>query len=293
MAPVAPAPVSTNPQGVASVAPQAAPTPTALPQGQAPVASPASVQSPNFNVSQTLGDIANYYNIPRQAAITTAQGQTQGNISQQQFDAQKAQNEIKIQNQQNSLDPSKYQFVKNPDGSVSILNSVGDKVDIGTYSALTGDNPADALQKAGATDVASEKFIAAYNNLQGYIQAKIAAQNGDSQAQATVQQYEDANKGLANIQLGQLQSAFMQQYGQYFGQPQGNQNALAQAGVNPTISSLNNPAALSAYENPTYTNLPGGQGAATGAYNPSSQSGITGSGTSIASELAQLQAQAQ
>jgi len=242
-----PAPTTINPQGVASVAPNAAPVPTQLPAAPQVAATPAPVQQPNFNVSQTLGNIADYYNIPRQAAITTAAGQTQGNISQAQFEAQKAQNEIKIQNQQNSLDPSKYQFTKNADGSVSILNSVGDKVDIGTYSSLTGDNPATALQKAGATDQASQKFIAAYNNLQTYIQDKIAAQNGDEQATIALGEYYKQNPGLENIQLGQLQSAFMQQYGQYFGQPQGNQDALSQAGANPTLTSANSPISSSPY----------------------------------------------
>lgn len=288
MQPTSPVATTTNLQGAASVAPNTAPTASQLPAAPQVAATPAPVAQPNFNVSQTLGNIADYYNIPRQAAITTAAGQTQGNIAQQQFEAQKAQNQIKIQNQQNSLDPSKYQFSKNPDGSVSILNSVGDKVDIGTYSALTGDNPATALQKAGATDKASQKFIAAYNNLQTYIQNKIAAQNGDVQAQASVDDFYKQNPGLKNIQLGQLQSAFMQQYGQYFGQPQGNQDALGQSGVNPTISSQNNPLTQSAYQNPNY--------AANFQANPNQPQGTgygnTGSGGSVAAELAQLQSQA-
>lgn len=236
-----------SPQGVASQVPVQAPTPPVLPQAQAPVGTPPPVATPNFNTSQQLQNIAAYYNIPRQTAAITGAGQAQGQVAGQQFEAQKAQNEIKIQNQQDSLDPSKYQFTKNADGSVTILNSVGDKVDIGTYAALTGANPAQALQSAGATDQASEKFIAAYNNLQTYIQAKIAAQNGDETAQAQIKDFDSQNPGLGNMELGQLQSAFMQQYGQYFGQPQGDQNALAQSGVNPTITSANNPKSTSAY----------------------------------------------
>lgn len=293
---VSPQPVTTSPQGAASVTPNATPVAPQLPQAPAIAATPAPVATPNFNTSAQLGNIAAYYNIPRQTAAISGAGQAQGQVAQQQFEANKAQNEIKIQNQQNSLDPSKYQFTKNSDGSVSILNSVGDKVDIGTYAALTGENPVTALTQAGATDQADQKFIAAYNNLQGYVQAKIAATNGDAQAQAQVKQYEVANPGLQNLELGQLQTAFMNQYGQYFGQPQqGAGGGNLAAGVTSTLSSLNNPSATSAYENPTYTNLPGGSSAAAAPYTPSpvaSYGSNASSSSSLANELSQLQAQA-
>lgn len=252
-----PQPTTTNPQGVASVTPNATPAPPVLPQAPTPVATPAPVAQPNFNTSQAIGQIADYYSIPRQTAAIAGAGQAQGQVAQQQFEAQKAQNQIKIQNAQNQLDPTKYQFTKNSDGSVDILNSVGDKVDIGTYASLTGDNPATALQKAGATDQTSQKFIAAYTNLQDYIQNKIAAQNGDLTAQARIRDYESTpdNAGLKNLELGQLQTAFMQKYGQYFGQPQGNQSALSQAGVSDTLTSANNPKSTSAY----YGNFPSPQ----------------------------------
>lgn len=246
---VQPLQTTASPQGAASVAPIQAPTPTQLPAAPQVAATPAPVATPNFNTSGALGDIANYYNIPRQTAAIAGAGQAQGAVAQSEFEAQKAQNTIKIQNQQNSLNPSTYQFTKNSDGSVSILNSVGDKVDIGTYAALTGDNPATALQKAGATDQASQKFIAAYNNLQSYAQTQIAAQNGDEQAQAELGDYYKANPGLQGMELGQLQTSFMQQYGNYFGMPTGNQNALQQANVTPTITSANNPQTISGYEN--------------------------------------------
>jgi hypothetical protein len=268
---VAPQPITTNPQGVASITPNAQPVAPQLSQAQAQQPIQAAPSAPNLSAgtSQQLQNIAAYYNIPRQTAAIAGAGQAQGAVAQTNFEAQKAQNEIKIQNQQNMLDPTKYQFTKNADGSVTILNSVGDKVDIGQYAALTGDNPAEALQKAGATDQASQNFIAAYNNLQTYIQDKTAAANGDVQAQAAVNDFYKQNPGLQNLELGQLQTAFMQQYGQYFGQPQGNQNALAQAGqqpaglqvqgtkqpaaaVNPTLTSQNNPVTSSAYENPNY-----------------------------------------
>jgi len=253
-APVSPVPTTVSPQGATSVAPNATPIAPQLPQAQAPVGTPPPVATPNFNTSQALQDIGNYYQIPRTAIQTTNAGQTAGNIASAQFEQQKAENAITIQNQQNSLDPSKYQFTKNADGSVDIINSVGDKVDIGTYASLTGANPATALQSAGATDKASQDFILAYNNLQDYVQTRISAQNGDQQAQAKLADYFDQNPGLQNVDLGKLQTAFMQEYGQYFGQPQGNQNALSQAGINPTLSSANNPASTSAYENQNLLN---------------------------------------
>lgn len=279
---VAPAPTTVSPQGAASVAPNATPVAPQLPAAPQIAASPAPVATPNFNTSGQLQNIAAYYNIPRQTAAVAGAGQAQGQVAQQQFEASKAQNEIKIQNQQNSLDPTKYQFSKNPDGSVTILNSVGDKVDIGTYSSLTGDNPATALQKAGATDQASQKFIAAYNNLQTYVQDKIAAQNGDIQAQAAVNDFYKSNPGLQNLELGQLQSSFMQQYGSYFGQPQqpSQYNQLGSTpNVNSTLTSQNNPVSGSAYENPNY------QTAFTA--NPYQQQA-----GGVASELSQLQQQA-
>ena len=250
--PVVPQANNTTPAGVAAVAPIASPTPTAQPAMPTAPAAVAQPSTPNFtgNLSSQLGNIASYYNIPRQTALTVGQGQAQGNIAQQQFEQQKYQNQIKITNAKNSLDPYKYTFQKNADGSVTILNSVGDKVDIGTYTALTGDNPATALQKAGATDEASTKFMEAYNNLQNYIQAKIAASNGDATAQAEISDYNKANPGLANMELGQLQGAFMEQYGSYFGMPSGQDTAaLSSKGVTPTLTSVNNPQSTSAYEN--------------------------------------------
>lgn len=234
-------PPTVNPQGVASVAPTPTATPTALPQAQAPVASPAPIQAPNFNVSQTLGNIADYYNIPRQTANAVNAGQTQANVDQSQFEAQKYQNSIQIQNQQDSLDPSKYTIGKNPDGSIKIVNGAGQDVSIGQYAALTGADPAKTLASVGVTDKAGVQFQEAYSNLQDYIQNKIAAQNGDQTAAAKVKQYVAANTGLGNLQLGQLQQLFMQQYGSYFGEPssQGGKTPLAQSRVSDTIQSQN------------------------------------------------------
>lgn len=246
--PIAPQAVASSPQGVGSVAPIAAPTPPALPTGQAPVGTPPPVAAPNLGMSQQLQNIAAYYQIPRDTARIASAGQAQGAVAQSQFEAQKYQNELNIEHEKDQLDPSKYQLTKNADGSVTAINSMGQKVDIGTYAALTGQNPAEALQKAGATDEASQKFITAYNNLQTYVQDQIAAKNGDEQAKIAVNEFQKANPGLQNLELGQLQSAFMQQYGSYFGAPSANnQNALQQQGVNPTITSRNNPGVSSPY----------------------------------------------
>lgn len=280
-APIQPQATTVSPQGVAAQVPVQAPAPPGLPQAQTPVATPGQVATPNFNTSQTLNDIAQYYNIPRQTAAIAGAGQAMGSVAQTNFDAQKAQNEIKIQNQQNSLDPSKYQFVKNKDGSVTILNSVGDTVNIGQYAALTGANPAEALQNAGATDQASEKFVTAYNNLQTYVQDKISAQNGDVQAQAAVNDFYKANPGLQNVELGQLQTAFMNQYGSYFGQPTSNTGQLGSVGANPTLSSVNNPVTGSAYENPNYQTE----------FQNNQYQQAAGGPTSLASELSSLQTQ--
>lgn len=277
-----PQPTTTSPQGVASVTPNAAPVAPTLPASPQIAATPAPVATPDFNTSQALSDIGNYYQIPRQTAATAGAGQAQGAVAQQQFEAQKYQNQIKIQNQKDSLDPSKYQFSKNSDGSVSILNSTGDKVDIGTYSALTGGNPAEALQKAGATDKASEQFIQAYNNFQTFAQAKIASANGDEQATVQLGEFYKNNPGLQNLELGQIQSAFMKQYGQYFGQPQGDQQASAQAGANPTIASRNSYTASSPYYASQAYNLTGetnpyaAQTLGANGGNPSSVSSILG-----------------
>lgn len=235
MNPVAPAPTTVSPQGVASTAPVAAPTPTALPQAPTPVSTPAPVATPSFDTSGIMQNIANYYQIPRQTAAIAGIGQAQGAVAAQQDAADKAGRSAG----NNQLDPSSYKISKNPDGSIKIINSLGQQVDIGTYASLTGADPAKTLSSAGVTDKGQVKFIEAYNNLQDYIQNKIAAQNGDKTAATKVQQYVAANTGLQNIQLGQLQKAFMAQYGQYFGQPQGDQRTLAKDRISDTIQSQN------------------------------------------------------
>lgn len=250
MNPIAPAPVNQTPQGVSSVAPVAAPTPSALPQAPVPGAAPAPVAQPQLDTQGAMSAIANYYQIPRQTAEVVKQGQVQANAAQSQVDTTNFQAKVKQQQLQDSLDPSKYKIIKDPNkGGITIVNSLGDKIDIGTYTNLTGANPADVLKNSTNPD--DIKFVQAYNNLQDFTQNKIAAQNGDVQAQAKLADYYKANPGLQNIELGQLSQAFMGQYGSYFGMPS-NADTLSQAGVGPTLSSTNNPSTLSPYQNQAF-----------------------------------------
>lgn len=258
MNPIAPAPVNTNAQGVGSVAPVGAPTPTALPTAPAQINVPAPTVVSRPDISGQLSAISNFYKIPAQTAQLTSEAQSRADVAQGQFEAQKYNRQIDIQNQKDMLDPSKYLITKDPKtGGINITNIMGDKVDLGTYSNLTGANPADVLKNS--TDPNDIKFVQAYNNFQNYAQAKIAATNGDLQAQATVKQFNDRNSGLQNVDLGQLKDAFMQQYGTYFGAPQDNGSALTDLGVNPTLTQANNPKALSAYYG-GYPSIPPGGG---------------------------------
>ena len=248
---IAPQPMSTNPQGVASITPLQAPVAPALQQSAAPALStPPSNPNLQPSTSAQLSNIANYYAIPRDTAKIASAGQAQGAVAQSQFEAQKYQGQLNIEHMKQQLDPSTYSFNHNADGTLTIKNSLGQTVDLATYFNLAGSkqyaSPAEVLAKHGATDQSSQQFISAYNNLQSYVQAQIAAKNGDQQAKITVGEFQAKNPGLANLDLGQLQSAFMQQYGQYFG-AQSSGNALQQKGVNPTIASQNSPIASSPY----------------------------------------------
>lgn len=234
MQPIAPQPVNTNAQGVGSVAPVAPPTPTATPAAPAPQAAPAAAPPQSLN-SGTMDALANYYQIPRDTAQVVNAGQVAANGAAQQVQAASAGASAAAAHAKAALDPSSYTFAHNRDGSLTIFNSAGDKVDIGTYASLTGANPADVLSKEGATDQGSQKFVQAYNNLQTYVQNKIGAQNGDQKAQAAVDQFTKANPGLEKLQLGQLQESFMQEYGSYFGQQQ-NASKYNQLGNAPNVS---------------------------------------------------------
>jgi len=282
--PIAAAPVNTSNLGVATPTAQPAPTPTLIPAAQAPAPAPTPASVGTQQPPGILNNIAALYKIPGQTAQIVNQGQSAGNVAGTQFAAQKGQNEINIQNMQNQLNPDEYTIAKDPkSGGITIINSLGDQVSLATYANLTGSNPAEVLQEHGATDASDVKFMTAYNNLQSYAQAQVAAQNGDAQAQATVKQFQDANPGLKGLELGQLSAAFMAQYGSYFGAPTnaaGGDSLGGLSGVNNTLSQVNNPQALSAYENPTYANLPGGSGATVGTYTPAPTASATGVNTS-------------
>lgn len=112
---LSPQATTTNPQGVASITPLQAPTAPALPQSAAP-ALPTPPTNPNLGASTSaqMGNIANYYQIPRQTAAIAGAGQAMGNVAQSQFEAQKYQGELNVEHMKQQLDPSTYNFQHNP-----------------------------------------------------------------------------------------------------------------------------------------------------------------------------------
>jgi hypothetical protein len=255
--PVVPMANQVNPQGVSTPPVTTAPTPSALPTAPqiTPLSTTPAPQQTNLLPSQ-LENIANYYSIPRQTAAMVNAAQAQGANAQQATKYSTAQAGYTADMAQKQLDPSTYTVTNNPNpsnapgGGLNIVNSLGEPVSLATYVNLTGANPAEVLAKSNSPQ--DQQFVADYTNLQNYIQTKQAADNGSVQAQAELGDYYDANPGLQNVELGQLSSAFMQSYGQYFGQPQGNANALQQAIGSNNIQSVANPVTTSAYENPNY-----------------------------------------
>lgn len=249
--PVQPQAITTNPQGSASVAPLQAPTPSQLPIGQVqtPSINYGAIPQATNNVPSALSAIADYYKIPRQTADIVNTGQVAANTASAQFEAQKYQNTLAIQHEKDQLDPSTYKQEKNADGSVVMINSLGDKVDVGTYNALTGQQDPTAVLK-NSTNPKDVAFVSAYNNLQDYINTRMAAQNGDFTARAKLQGYFDNNTGLENLNLGDLTQRFMAKYGTYMGASGSNdQSALSNAGVNDTVQGANNLAMVSPYIN--------------------------------------------
>lgn len=255
--PVVPMANQVNPQGVSTPPVTTAPTPSALPTAPqiTPLSTTPAPQQTNLLPSQ-LENIANYYSIPRQTAAMVNAAQAQGANAQQATKYSTAQAGYTADMAQKQLDPSAYTITNNPNpsntpgGGLTFTNSLGQQVSLATYVNLTGANPAEVLAKSNSPQ--DQQFVADYTNLQNYIQTKQAADNGSVQAQAELGDYYDANPGLQNVELGQLSSAFMQSYGQYFGQPQGNANALQQAIGSNNIQSVANPVTTSAYENPNY-----------------------------------------
>ena len=212
--PVTPVTNQVNPQGVATPPVVTAPTPSALPVAPTPVATPSVTSIPQQTnyLPQQLNNIADYYSIPRQTAAITNAAQAQGANAQQATKYSTAQAGYTADMAQKQLTASNYTITKNSDGSVKIINPLGQQVSLATYNNLTGQsNPVAAL--ASATDPASVKAYQAYTNLQNYIQAKTAAAAGDETAQAEVNDFNKQNPGLENIELGQLGNAFMSVYG--------------------------------------------------------------------------------
>jgi|ERR1700743_2966547 len=280
--PVAPAPTQTTPQGVASVAPNTTPTPSALPQPTAVGAPMAPPQNPTFDPTQALNDIADYYKIPREAALTAGQTQAQGTQAGQQYARTEAQTGLQVQNLQNSLDPSKYtvtQDAKSPYG-ISITGPLGQQVNFADYINLTGQNPATVL--ANSTNPQAQQFVTAYNNLENFMQTTLQASGGSEQAKIALGDYYKANPGLENMTPQQVSNAFMSQYGEFFGQPQTNQPGSTQ-GVTPTFQSAQNPTNSSPYYELQAYGLP-----TTGTPQSAALLGSNG----LESQLAQLQQQA-
>lgn len=251
---IQPAANTTTPQGVAQPTAVGAPVPTQLPSAPPVAATPAPVATPNFDTAGAISAIGDYYNIPRQTAAITGAGQAQGQVAQQQFEQQKAMNSIQISKLQDQLNPQTYKITQSddaksntPGAGLTITNALGQSVSLAQYVNLTGEDPTSVLSKSNNPN--DQAFVAASQNLQNYIQTKIAAQNGSQLAQAQLNDYYEQNPGLQNLELGQLSQAFMNKYGSYYGQPSTSGAQLPQ-GVNPTIQSANNPVTQSGYENP-------------------------------------------
>jgi hypothetical protein len=283
--PVTPQPTTVSPQGVAAVAPNAPPRTSAIPAPPAIGAPMAPPQNPNYNPSAAMADIADYYNIPRQAALSAGQTQAQGTQSQQQYERGEAQNQLKIQNAQNSLDSSKYTVTQNANSpyGIQIVGPLGNTVSFQDYINLTGSNPAQVL--ASSTNKQAQQFVTAYNNLENFMQTTLQASSGSQSAKIALGDYYSANPGLENMSPQQVTSAFMSQYGEFFGQPQTAQPGSTQ-GVTPTFQSKQSVVNQSPYEELSAYGL-------SGAGNPVSQQLLGGSGNPLASLQQQLAAQQQ
>lgn len=249
--PVQPAPTVTNQNGVQSVAPVPAPTMPNLPAPKAVSPVNTAVQNPSYNPSAALGDIANYYKVPQDAALATAAAKAKATQGGQQFSQQQFEAGVNVENLRDQLNPSKYTVKEDPKSQygVSITNSLGQPVSLSTYVNLTGQNPAQVLQNSA--DPEAQKFVTAYTNFENLMKTKIAADGGDKQAQIALGDWYAQNPGLQNMTLQQVTNAFMSQYGQFFGQPQTAQPGSTN-GVTPTFTSQNNPVNASPYYELSY-----------------------------------------
>jgi hypothetical protein len=249
--PVVPMANQVNPQGVSTPPVTTAPTPSALPTAPqiTPLSTTPAPQQTNLLPSQ-LENIANYYSIPRQTAAMVNAAQAQGANAQQATKYSTAQSGYTADMAQKQLDPSSYNITQDSSSplGIKIINPLGQEVSLSTYNNLTGQSDPVAILK-DSNNPQAQQLYEDYNNLQNYISLKMAAATGDEQAQAQVEDYEKApgNSGLKNVELGQLQTAFMNTYGQQlYGANPGGQT-LQGVGVNPNFGTLNNPKSTSPY----------------------------------------------
>jgi len=253
--PVAPLANNVNPQGTVTPQAMGAPTPSQLPTAPTPVTPPpvSAIPQQTNQLPQQLNNIADYYSIPRQTAAMVNAAQAQGANAQQATKYSTAQAGFSVETAERMLDPSSYNIVQDSSSpmGVKITNPMGEEVSLSTYNNLTGqENPVSVLENS--SNPQAQQLYADYTNLENYIQTRQAADNGSVAAIQALGDYYDANPGLKNVDLGQLQSAFMNTYGQQlYGVTPGGQNLQQSIGTN-NIQSAANPATQSAYEDPAY-----------------------------------------
>lgn len=221
-----------NPQPVAPVAPPASGGITAAsPQTPTAVNLPAV---PQYNPQASMDAIRNYYQIPQSANMATNQAQVGAATQGQQYQAGRAMQQYQAGVLSKKLDPSQYHAIADPNGGpTAILDSQGNRVSVGQYAQLTGENPTTILKNSQNKD--EQQFTSDYQNFEQYMQAKLSPNN--KEAQAVAQTFEASNPGLVNLTPAQATQAFMQQYGQYFGGQGGQQTGMNfQPAYNPSTA---------------------------------------------------------
>lgn len=223
LAALSPQAAAPAPQAAASAPPAMAPNGAPLnlsavaPQGATPS---VSVQQPaQFDTKGMTDALAKYYQIPSTTQGIVGQQQANAYNAQTGYENSVAQKQLQVQRDQERLDSSKYNIQNTKDG-VKILDPLGNQVSVGEYASLTGANPADALK--GSTNPQDQQFVQDYNNYEQFLNA--AMQKSTSKEAAQVYQgFVTANPSLANMTPQQASSAFLSQYGSYFGQQQSGQ----------------------------------------------------------------------
>lgn len=170
----------------------------------------------SFNATPALQGIRDYYQIPEQTFAAQSQAAPQAfNAGIEASNARAAASQ-KASLEMQKLNPSNYTFHYDPTGKnpTQILDPTGNPVSAGDFSRITGASPADYLTKS--TNVNEQKFVQAYNNYQGFMQALL---NKDK---TKLQAYYANNQGLKNMKPEDVRKLFMAQYGNYLGIPQQN-----------------------------------------------------------------------